>query len=124
MREPFPAPPVLCRHCGTAIPTNDTGRPRLFCSINCRVATHRAEFRYTRKVRSAPRVPRVPDHVTKPAHEPPSGVRAGVLARTFVRKGVVVDSKWPGMFRVRLPDGTLSALVNLSRANDLARDLA
>ncbi|HEX9322911.1 MAG TPA: hypothetical protein VF913_12430 [Xanthobacteraceae bacterium] len=35
-----------------------------------------------------------------------------------------MDSKWPGMFRVRLPDGTLSDLVNLSRANDLARDLA
>jgi hypothetical protein len=31
---------------------------------------------------------------------------------------VMKDSKYPGMFRVRYPDGTLSDMVNISRAHD------
>jgi hypothetical protein len=34
------------------------------------------------------------------------------------------DSKWPGMYRVRMRDGQLSDMVNLSRAKDAARSLA
>ena len=33
---------------------------------------------------------------------------------------VVPDAKWPGMWRLRTPDGTLSDMVNLSRAKDAA----
>ena len=33
---------------------------------------------------------------------------------------VVPDTKWPGMYRVRTPDGGLSDMVNLSRAKDAA----
>jgi hypothetical protein len=32
--------------------------------------------------------------------------------------GIVPDAKWPGMYRLRLPDGSLSAMVNLTRAKD------
>ena len=31
---------------------------------------------------------------------------------------IVPDPKWPGMCRVRLPDGTLSDMVSLTRAKD------
>ena len=33
---------------------------------------------------------------------------------------VVPDTPWPGMWRLRTPDGTLSDLVNLARAKDAA----
>jgi hypothetical protein len=40
---------------------------------------------------------------------------------------VVPDARYAGMFRVRKPDGTLTDMVNLTRANDaaaiIARDL-
>ena len=34
------------------------------------------------------------------------------------------DSEWAGMFRVRLPDGWLSDMVNLTRAKDAAISLS
>jgi hypothetical protein len=34
------------------------------------------------------------------------------------------DSKYPGMYRVRMKGGQLSGMVNLSRAKDAARSLA
>ena len=47
-------------------------------------------------------------------------------ARTIVPDpiagGVIVpDPDWPNMYRIRLLDGTLSDMVNLSRAKDAAR---
>jgi len=37
---------------------------------------------------------------------------------------VVPDTKHPKMYRVRCPDGTLTDMVNLTRAKDAARILA
>jgi len=34
---------------------------------------------------------------------------------------VVPDPDWPKMYRVRSPDGSLSDMVNLTRARDAAR---
>jgi hypothetical protein len=31
---------------------------------------------------------------------------------------IVPDGRWPGMFRLRLPGGSLSDMVNLTRAKD------
>src|SRR5262249_54083331 len=31
---------------------------------------------------------------------------------------IIPDPKWPGMYRLRLPDGSLSDIVNLTRAKD------
>jgi hypothetical protein len=31
---------------------------------------------------------------------------------------IAPDAKWPAMFRLRLPDGSLSDMVNLPRAKD------
>ena len=36
---------------------------------------------------------------------------------------IVPDSKWPGMYRVRLPAGGLSDMVNLMRAKNALRAL-
>src|SRR5215813_12491338 len=31
---------------------------------------------------------------------------------------IVLDAKWPSMYRIRLPDGSLSDMLNLTRAKD------
>ena len=53
----------------------------------------------------------------------------GNQLRLFSRRGRVLatiepDLTWPGMWRVRLPDGHLTDMVNLSRAKDAAASLA
>jgi len=45
-------------------------------------------------------------------------------ARSAPVAEIVPDEKWPSMWRVRLPDGTLSDMVNLIRAKDAAVTLA
>lgn len=34
---------------------------------------------------------------------------------------IVPDGKWPGMYRIHLPDGSLSDMVNVTRAKDAAK---
>jgi len=34
---------------------------------------------------------------------------------------IVPDPKWPGMYRIKRPDGSLSDMVNLTRARDTLR---
>ena len=53
----------------------------------------------------------------------------GNQLRLFSSRGRVLasiepDQTWPGMWRVRLPDGNLTDIVNLSRAEDAAASLA
>jgi hypothetical protein len=48
--------------------------------------------------------------------------------RLLSNRGVVLatiepDKTWPGMWRVRLPDGHLTDMLNLSRAKDAAASL-
>jgi hypothetical protein len=50
---------------------------------------------------------------------------------TLRRRGIgqvmattIPDSTWPGMWRVRMPDGRLTDMVNLTRAKDAAHALA
>jgi hypothetical protein len=40
---------------------------------------------------------------------------------TFGGYTVVPDPEWPAMYRVQRPDGTLTDMVNLTRARDAAR---
>jgi hypothetical protein len=46
------------------------------------------------------------------------------LKMTFGGYTVVPDSDWPGMYRVRRPDGSLSDMATLTRARDAARYFA
>ncbi len=49
-------------------------------------------------------------------------LRLGAQGRKLVE--VVPDAKWPGMWRVRSLDGSLSDMVNLTRAKDAALSAA
>ena len=44
--------------------------------------------------------------------------------RRRVLAAVEPDRDWPGMWRVRMPDGHLTDMVNLSRVKDAAASLA
>jgi hypothetical protein len=46
------------------------------------------------------------------------------LKMTFGGYTVVPDQEWPGMYRIRKPDGRLTDMVNLTRARDAARCFA
>jgi hypothetical protein len=37
--------------------------------------------------------------------------------------GIVPDAKWPGMYRLRRPDGSLTEMVNLARAKDALQNV-
>ncbi len=46
------------------------------------------------------------------------------LQMTFDGHTVIPDPDWAAMYRVRRPDGTLTDMVNLTRARDAARCFA
>jgi hypothetical protein len=99
---------TICETCREPFePRRHWGR---FCSTACRVAAHRA---------SAP--------VTHPAlarvglRSPKSPPRHLVPDVTLRIPGIVPDATYPGMYRVILPDGSLSDMVNLTRAKDALR---
>jgi hypothetical protein len=48
----------------------------------------------------------------------------GHLRKQPVRADIVPDERWPGMWRVTLADGSLSDIMNLPRARDLALAIA
>jgi hypothetical protein len=41
-----------------------------------------------------------------------------------VRATIVPDKTWPGMWRVQMPDGDVTDMVNITRAKDAAQSLA
>lgn len=49
----------------------------------------------------------------------PASILTGRLMAT-----IIPDGRWPGMYRVKLADGTVTDMVNRSRAADAARVLA
>jgi hypothetical protein len=113
---------VACSTCGRKFrPQRSTAR---FCGPRCRVAAKRSRDRGRPLTRAATRPSVAPDSVLSVA------VLIGVSDRqkpqivTLRRKPlkldprIVPDPKWPAMFRLRLPDGSLSDKVNLTRAKD------
>jgi len=117
---------MKCEVCGGPIPASST-RPRKFCSSRCKQSAYRAgKNRNAAEIHNgAESVPVLPAEealrISRTPHPP--------AARSLKSQGrppsfeVVPDAKWPGMYRVRFSDGTLSDMVNLARANDLARAL-
>jgi hypothetical protein len=98
----------FCASCGASFtPRRSSAR---FCSTRCRTAAHRSStaacnaITARRKARSA--IKSAPGIVATP--------RLSVTRNPRI----VVDERWSGMYRLRLPDGSLSDMVNLTRARD------
>jgi hypothetical protein len=98
---------AACQKCGE--PFARRRRSALFCSVRCRVAAHRARAALL--------------------GAPPRGATAAALKAppcppTVTRRlppSIVPDAVYPGMYRIRLPGGSLSVMVNLTRARDAVR---
>ena len=119
--EPSLSSPTLaatCRCCGRSFqPCRSTA---IFCSPRCRVAAQRARDRGTPIQVAATRPGVAADavlSVTTPIGQKPQGV---TLRRKPLKLDprIVPDPKWPGMYRVRRPDDSLTDMVNLMRAKD------
>ena len=62
----------------------------------------------------------------------PDGMPAGQKPQTVTLRRktpkldprIVSDPKWPGMYRIRLPGGGLSDMVNLTRATDALAEIS
>jgi len=114
---------VTCLACGSQFrPQRSTAR---FCSSRCRVTAKRTRDRGSSVSMAAATRPGVaPDavlSVTGPAGI--SGVQKpqSVTLRRYAPKldpRIVADPNWPNMFRLKRADGTLSDMVNLTRAKD------
>jgi hypothetical protein len=116
---------IACQHCGKAFtPVRVTAR---FCSDRCRVAASRAKG-------SPPPAMEGPASaagagtgevlsVTGTLGTPGAATAPAVTLRRLpnLPAGIVQDENHAGMYRVRRPDGSLSDMVNLTRAVDALR---
>ena len=119
---------ATCPACGVQFrPQRSTAR---FCSPRCRKATQRA------RDRGMP--------INGAATRPGVGLDAGLSVTrtigmsegqkpqsvTLRRKPpkldprIVPDAQWAGMYRIRRPDGTLTDMVNLTRAKEALVEMA
>ena len=120
-----PAKTALCPTCGDGFaPRRSTAR---YCGDACRKAAQRNRDRglSDRAPARAPAavigallsVTGTPHACSRNATQyvtlTPQGRRASKLDPR-----IVPDAKWPGMYRLRLPDGRLSDMVHLTRAKD------
>jgi hypothetical protein len=102
-----------CVSCGASfVPHRSTAR---FCSPRCRTAAHRSSAAAcnatTARRKACGAIKSAPGIVETP--------RLSVTRNPRI----VVDERWSGMYRLRLPDGSLSDMVNLARARDALASL-
>jgi len=114
---------AACSACGAPFrPQRSTAR---FCSPRCRKATQRARDRgmpinvaATRPGVGLDAVLSVTTAIGMSEGQKPQSV---TLRQPKLDPRIVADPKWPGMYRIRIPGGGLSDMVNLTRAKDATR---
>jgi hypothetical protein len=121
------APGRTCSHCDSQLrPKRSTAR---FCGPRCRVAAQRTRDRgipigtvATRPSAAADAILSVTTPVSLSEGQKPQSV-------TLRRKPpnldprIVPDPKWPGMYRIRRPDGLLTDMTSLTRAKDALAEM-
>jgi hypothetical protein len=118
---------VTCAGCGFQFrPERSTAR---FCSAHCRKSAQRARERGIPVGVPATRLGEAKDaglSVTAPVGISGEQKFQSVTLRRKppqLDPRIVPDPKWPGMYRVRRPDGSLSDMVNLARAKHALAEL-
>jgi hypothetical protein len=127
---------IPCSACG--LPFTAKRSTAQFCKTRCRVSAHRAR----RAKGPALAIRRTEDgfvsvsgdHTLVPGSKSapvtlkqpvtnPGGPKQPLQNRRdeSLPDGIEPDEKWPRMYRIRLPDGGLSDMLNLSRAKDAIR---
>jgi len=122
---------------GEIVPTSK------YCSSACRQAAYRTrrDIRNNIPVSARPRRPgkrklrplsacvtnapkgRTPLASVTRAKIPQQNQLAVTPQKKSLPREIVPDAKWPGMYRLRLPDGSLSDIVNLTRAKDALAEM-
>jgi hypothetical protein len=111
---------AICLACRSPFtPRRSTAR---FCSSRCRLINHRA---------SAPKTPATPAGELADALLSVSGLPSpsiplpkkfetlkGSLGPERLPQGILRDERYPNMYRIVLSDGSVSDMVNLTRARD------
>ena len=118
---------ATCPACGVQFkPQRSTRR---FCSSRCRKATQRARDRGMPINVAATRPGVATDaflSVTAPFGMSEEQKPQSVTLRRKPLKldpRILPDPKWPGMYRIKRPDGSLSDMANLTRCRDALRSL-
>jgi hypothetical protein len=112
---------VACQNCGRVLnPCRSTAR---YCGGACRVAAQRKRDRGLAVERPRKLVGGLSRAFL--ALQAPSTIARGqtgvdVTLTRFPKLDprIVLDAKWPSMYRIRLPNGGLSDMLNLTRAKD------
>jgi hypothetical protein len=116
---------IACSHCGTEF--KPLRRSARFCSSTCRVAAHRkADCNANLAADTPSEAPRTSQNGSKVHAGRPEQIKAPTAGKplSVTRSyAIVPDAKWPGMYRIKRPDGTLTEMVNRTRARDALRDL-
>ena len=109
-----------CSHCGTEF--KPQRRSARFCGTACRVAAHRKPDCNANSAADSPSGAPPASQNGSGVHRTRSELKTASTATKSpsVTRGfaIVPDAKWPGMYRIRRPDGSLSDMVNLTRAKD------
>ena len=119
---------ATCPACGVQFrPQRSTAR---FCSPRCRVAAQRARDRGTPIGVAATRPGVAADAVLSVTATVEMSEGQKPQSVTLRRKPpkldprIVPDAQWAGMYRIRRPNGTLTDMVNLTRANEALVEMA
>ena len=112
---------AFCSVCG--LPFAPRRATRRFCSSRCRLINHRGSgLKTLPRPAGEPAVAFLSVSGT-PSLPAPLPKRCETLRKLRgperIPPGIVRDNRYPNMYRVVLPDGTLSDMVNLARARDL-----
>jgi hypothetical protein len=141
---------TTCLGCGQRFDRGEYRRRRYkptYCSSACRQASYRrrkdiaadvpasARARHPRKMRLVAREACVTNAknsasdthlapcVTRPKIPQQPQWAATPKNKRTIPRGIVPDERWPGMYRLRLPDGSLTDMMNSTRARDAYRGL-
>ena len=114
---------ATCSACSLQFrPQRSTAR---FCSSRCRVAAQRARGRGTpiRVAATRPSVATDAVHSVTATVEMSEGQKPQSVTLRRLDPRIIPDEHWPGMYRIRRPDGSLSEMVNVTRARDALRSM-
>jgi hypothetical protein len=103
----------VTRSCGASFtPLRSSAR---FCSTRCRTAAHRSSTAVCNATTARKKA--------RSAIKSTPGIVATPRLSVTRNPRIVVDERWSGVYRLRLPDGSLSDMVNLARARDALASL-
>jgi hypothetical protein len=110
---------TACSHCGTEF--RPQRRSARFCGSTCRVAAHRkTDCNANSAAEKATGAANTSQNDLQVSPARSEQINTPTITKPLSVTGwrIIPDSKWPGMYRLRHADGTLSDMTNIARARD------